>query len=294
MTTETERAKASDRQEAGNHYKDMPIQPAEFCQRNRLNWCEANVVKYVCRHRDKKGTEDIRKAIHYLELLLEWEYPCSIDRYAAIHTPLPPEEVERISGKVAPLPLLCKTCGQEDCSTNRMNECEKYAQCARWIEKPASSLRERIAEAKEDAHSYEIREANGVKLQPGQFYHIKAEAKEPQALDLSLPSITLECTAAEAYAKYLEECTEVDKAGTVLHSLIELWDCIQAVQTSIEKGGEWQSLYAGLMADMLDRERRGNQVLLARRAMLMKNAARWRYSDSVNRIIIESSGERWK
>jgi hypothetical protein len=149
MTTETERAKASDRQEAGNHYKDMPIQPAEFCQRNRLNWCEANVVKYVCRHRDKKGTEDIRKAIHYLELLLEWEYPCSIDRYAAIHTPLPPEEVERISGKVAPLPLLCKTCGQEDCSTNRMNECEKYAQCARWIEKPASSLRERIAEAKE-------------------------------------------------------------------------------------------------------------------------------------------------
>jgi hypothetical protein len=66
-----------------------------------------------------------------------------------IGDPLPPEEVERISGKVAPLPLLCKTCGQEDCSTNRMNECEKYAQCARWIEKPASSLRERIAEAKE-------------------------------------------------------------------------------------------------------------------------------------------------
>jgi hypothetical protein len=121
-----------------------------------------------------------------------------------------------------------------------------------------------------------------------------AEAKEPQALDLSLPSITLECTAAEAYAKYLEECAEVDKAETVLHSLIELWDCIQAIQTSIEKGGEWQSLYAGLMDDMLDRERRGNQVLLARRAMLMKNAARWRYSDSVNRIIIESNGERWK
>jgi hypothetical protein len=276
MTTETERAKASDRQEAGNHYKDMPIQPAEFCQRNRLNWCEANVVKYVCRHRDKKGAEDIRKAIHYLELLLEWEYP------------LPPEDVERISGAMAKTPPLCVSCALNG------NECEHSGETVKWCGHYTSSLRDRIAEAKEDAHSYEIREANGVKLQPGQFYHIKAEAKEPQALDLSLPSITLECTAAEAYAKYLEECTEVDKAGTVLHSLIELWDCIQAVQTSIEKGGEWQSLYAGLMADMLDRERRGNQVLLARRAMLMKNAARWRYSDSVNRIIIESSGERWK
>ena len=66
--------KASDRQEGGKHYKDMPIQPAEFCQRNELNWCESNAVKYVCRHRSKNGAEDIKKAIHYLNLLLEWEY----------------------------------------------------------------------------------------------------------------------------------------------------------------------------------------------------------------------------
>ena len=64
----------SNRQEGGNHYKDMPIQPSEFAQRNKLTWCEANVVKYVCRHRNKNGEQDIRKAIHYLELLLEWEY----------------------------------------------------------------------------------------------------------------------------------------------------------------------------------------------------------------------------
>jgi hypothetical protein len=66
--------KASESQVGGNHYKDMPIQPSEFSQRNRLTWCEANVVKYVCRHRDKNGAEDIKKAIHYLQLLLEWEY----------------------------------------------------------------------------------------------------------------------------------------------------------------------------------------------------------------------------
>lgn len=66
--------KASDIQIAGSHYKDLPIQPSEFCQRNKLNWCESNVIKYVCRHRNKNGRVDIEKAIHYLQLLLEWEY----------------------------------------------------------------------------------------------------------------------------------------------------------------------------------------------------------------------------
>ena len=67
-------AKPSQAQVSGNHYKDMVIQPAEFCQLNELNWCESNAVKYVCRHRNKNGVEDIRKAIHYLEMLIEWEY----------------------------------------------------------------------------------------------------------------------------------------------------------------------------------------------------------------------------
>lgn len=61
-------------QVGGTHYKDMAIQPSEFSQRNELNWCEANVVKYVCRHRNKNGRQDVEKAIHYLQLLLEWEY----------------------------------------------------------------------------------------------------------------------------------------------------------------------------------------------------------------------------
>jgi hypothetical protein len=259
MTTETERAKASDRQEAGNHYKDMPIQPAEFCQRNRLNWCEANVVKYVCRHRDKKGTEDIRKAIHYLELLLEWEYPCSIDRYAAIHTPLPPEEVERISGKVAPLPLLCKTCGQEDCSTNRMNECEKYAQCARWIEKPASSLRERIA-----------------------------EAKEPQALDLKLPTIAIRCTPAQILEKFKEEVDEYNAAATgSMAQLIEAWDVIQVAQTYREHGGCSENADVTAIAwNLQGWDATGRPVMQAKRAMLVKNAARAMYSDKDNAAIL--------
>ena len=67
-------SEALDTQVGGDHYKKYPIQPTEYCQRNRLNWCESNVVAYVTRHQDKGGREDIKKAIHYLELLLELDY----------------------------------------------------------------------------------------------------------------------------------------------------------------------------------------------------------------------------
>lgn len=63
----------------GSHYKNMPIQPIEFCQKNGLNFCESNVIKYVCRHRNKNGASDIKKAIHNLQLLLEMEYKETAD-----------------------------------------------------------------------------------------------------------------------------------------------------------------------------------------------------------------------
>ena len=66
---------ASERQVAGTHYKGLAIQPAEYCQRNRLPYCESSVIRYVTRHRAKNGRQDIEKAIHCLQLLLEMEYP---------------------------------------------------------------------------------------------------------------------------------------------------------------------------------------------------------------------------
>ena len=63
-----------DVQVGGNHYQQLPIQPIVFAQRNRLGACETLVLKYITRHRLKGGAEDIRKAIHCLELLLELEY----------------------------------------------------------------------------------------------------------------------------------------------------------------------------------------------------------------------------
>src|SRR5574344_481555 len=62
-------------QVGGNHYKDYQIQPIEFIIANNIGFIEGNVIKYVCRHKDKNGKEDILKAIHYLQLLLNSQYP---------------------------------------------------------------------------------------------------------------------------------------------------------------------------------------------------------------------------
>ena len=62
------------KQEGGNHYKDMKIQPVEFITANNLGFLEGNVVKYICRHHAKNGAEDIKKAIHYCEMLLATKY----------------------------------------------------------------------------------------------------------------------------------------------------------------------------------------------------------------------------
>jgi hypothetical protein len=63
------------RQEGGDHYKDFPIQPVEFIHANDIPFLEASVIKRCVRHRLKGGAEDIRKAIHELELILQLEYP---------------------------------------------------------------------------------------------------------------------------------------------------------------------------------------------------------------------------
>ena len=67
--------KASETQVAGGHYKDFPIQPGEFIHRNGIGFLAGNVIKYVCRYKAKNGRQDLEKAIHYLQLLIEWEYP---------------------------------------------------------------------------------------------------------------------------------------------------------------------------------------------------------------------------
>lgn len=61
-------------QEGGTHYKGMVIQPVEYIHSNNIGYLDGNVIKYVSRHKSKNGAEDIKKAIHYLQLILELEY----------------------------------------------------------------------------------------------------------------------------------------------------------------------------------------------------------------------------
>lgn len=63
----------------GSHYRDMPIQPVVFITRNGLNFLEGSIVKRVCRHRRKNGREDLLKARHEIDLLLEMEYPPPVE-----------------------------------------------------------------------------------------------------------------------------------------------------------------------------------------------------------------------
>ena len=58
----------------GNHYKDCKIQPTEFIHANNIPFIEGNIIKYVIRHRNKNGIEDLKKARHYIDLLINFEY----------------------------------------------------------------------------------------------------------------------------------------------------------------------------------------------------------------------------
>lgn len=63
--------KALEAQVGGNHYKDLNIQPVEYILANGLGFLEGNVVKYITRHKAKNGIEDVKKAKHYCEMLIE-------------------------------------------------------------------------------------------------------------------------------------------------------------------------------------------------------------------------------
>ncbi len=64
---------ANNTQVAGHHYKVKAIQPWDFIAANGLGYFEGNIVKYISRWRDKDGLDDLRKARHYLDKLIELE-----------------------------------------------------------------------------------------------------------------------------------------------------------------------------------------------------------------------------
>jgi hypothetical protein len=63
-----------DTQIGGSHYKRHKIQPIDFIYDNEIGFIEGNIIKYVMRHKHKNGLEDLKKALHYLQILIEKEY----------------------------------------------------------------------------------------------------------------------------------------------------------------------------------------------------------------------------
>ena len=57
----------------GTHYTKLKIQPMEYSMANGLDACQHTIIKYVTRFRDKDGLEDLKKARHTLDMLIEFE-----------------------------------------------------------------------------------------------------------------------------------------------------------------------------------------------------------------------------
>lgn len=60
-------------QVGGNHYSKLGIQPVEYIMKNNIPFVEGSVIKYVTRWRSKNGVEDLKKAVHFLQILIEAE-----------------------------------------------------------------------------------------------------------------------------------------------------------------------------------------------------------------------------
>ena len=62
---------ANKEQFGGSHYKTLAIQPWDYIIQNNLGFLEGNVIKYVTRWKDKEGVQDLKKARHFLDKLIE-------------------------------------------------------------------------------------------------------------------------------------------------------------------------------------------------------------------------------
>ena len=63
--------KPSEKQVGGNHYLKYKISPVEFIIKNNIGFVEGNIIKYILRFKEKGGVQDLEKAKHYIELLID-------------------------------------------------------------------------------------------------------------------------------------------------------------------------------------------------------------------------------
>ena len=62
------------KQIGGKHYIKYKIQPSKFVVENKLLYPEGSVIKYILRHQDKGGKQDLEKAKHFIDMIIERDY----------------------------------------------------------------------------------------------------------------------------------------------------------------------------------------------------------------------------
>lgn len=95
---------ANDKQVGGDHYSRKAIQHWDYVLANDIPYLEAQIIKYVGRWRDKNGIEDLKKAQHFLEKLIEHEEEMvDVERQETAHrTRSKPDEGSVAAGSVPP------------------------------------------------------------------------------------------------------------------------------------------------------------------------------------------------
>ena len=62
------------KQVGGNHYRKYKMQPSKVVTENKLLYPEGCVIKYIIRHQDKGGKQDLEKAKHMIDMIVERDY----------------------------------------------------------------------------------------------------------------------------------------------------------------------------------------------------------------------------
>lgn len=109
-------------QVGGDHYSKMKIQPVEYCMANGMDICQGNIIKYVSRFRSKNGIQDLKKARHMLDLLIDFETA----KINEVKPPLqyPEVKTEPYHGDPAPAPVVDPICPEDGV------RCSKGFKCA--------------------------------------------------------------------------------------------------------------------------------------------------------------------
>lgn len=96
-------------QHGGDHYKSLAIEPAMYCQRNHLDFCESEAIKYLTRHGAKGGAEDVKKALHFCAMILDMVYGITATTEFAVREVDGPQPPEGQTGAPGPAPPHCGT-----------------------------------------------------------------------------------------------------------------------------------------------------------------------------------------